>query len=76
MPGGLLAPSQDPWALQKPVGKPLGSISHATSSDEDHICAAPPANTCTDLWKWGKSSITEITLEANKSQNDLLGMHD
>lgn len=76
MPGGLLAPSQDPWALQRPTEKPLGSISHATSSDEGRICVAPPGSTCTDLWEWGKSCITEIALEENKSRNHLLGMRD
>lgn len=75
MPGGLLAPSQDPWALQHPAEKPLGSIGHATSSDEGHICVAPPGRPCIDLWKWGKSCITEIALE-EKSRNHLLGTHD
>ena len=50
--------------------------SYVPVSYKAHICVALVANTCTDLWKWGICSITEITFEGNKRQNGLLGMHD
>lgn len=83
--GGLLAPSQDSWALQKPPEKRLGSVRHTAAqsgsscvpvSYEGHICVALPANTRTDPRKWGTCSITEMTFDGNKRQDNLSGLRD
>lgn len=83
--GGLSAPSQDGGALQKPTEKRPGSVRHIAAqsgssrvpvSYEGHICAALPANTRADPREWGSCSTTDMTLEGNKRQNNLSGLHD
>lgn len=58
--GGSHGTFPGPLGSAEPAEKPLGSLAtpvtqsgspHVPPSYEEHTCVAPPASTCSDLWK-------------------------